>query len=139
MLYAILMKNTRHGAGWSRKVGGWLPLSHPTRYALALVNTISNVSICNHRHERPGFKQRLPMSKKGKVSMTIPGLWRSSLDPERVMNVHVTHWQESEQQQREDHLAVEEPFEVRINHQNLAIIMRTPGHDHELAMGFLFT
>jgi FdhD protein len=55
------------------------------------------------------------------------------------MNVHVTHWQKSEQQQREDHLAVEEPFEVQINHQSLAIIMRTPGHDHELAMGFLFT
>jgi FdhD protein len=79
------------------------------------------------------------MSKKGTISMTIPGLWRSSLDPERVMNVHVTHWQESEQQQREDHLAVEEPFEVRINHQSLAIIMRTPGHDRELAMGFFFT
>ena len=71
--------------------------------------------------------------------MTVPGFWRSSLDPERVMNVYVTRWQENEQQQRDDHLTVEEPFEVRIDHRSLAIIMRTPGHDRELAMGFLYT
>ncbi len=78
-------------------------------------------------------------AKREKMTIPIPGFWRSALDPERVMNVHMTHWQENEQQQREDHLTVEEPFEVRIDHQSLAVIMRTPGHDHELAMGFLFT
>ena len=71
--------------------------------------------------------------------MTVQGFWRSSLDPERVMNVRVTHWKEQIQEQLEDHVTVEEPFEVRINHRSLAVIMRTPGHDRELAMGFLFT
>src|SRR5579864_4366404 len=71
--------------------------------------------------------------------MTVPAFWRSSLDPERVMNVGTTHWQGNERQQRQDHLTVEEPFEVRIDQRSLAVIMRTPGHDHELAMGFLFT
>jgi FdhD protein len=71
--------------------------------------------------------------------MTVPGFWRSSLDPERVMNVRVTHWREHVQQQREDHLTVEEPFEVRLDYRSLAVIMRTPGHDRELAMGFLYT
>jgi FdhD protein len=71
--------------------------------------------------------------------MTVQGFWRSSLDPERVMNVYVTQWKEYEQQQREDHVTVEEPFEVRINNRSLAVIMRTPGHDRELAMGFLLT
>lgn len=71
--------------------------------------------------------------------MAVTGFWRSSLDPERVMNVDVTHWQENERQQRQDYLTVEEPFEVRIDHRSLAVIMRTPGHDRELAMGFLFT
>jgi FdhD protein len=71
--------------------------------------------------------------------MTVQGFWRSSLEPERVMNVRVTHWKERIQEQREDHVTVEEPFEVRLNHRSLAIIMRTPGHDRELAMGFLFT
>ena len=55
------------------------------------------------------------------------------------MNVSITHWQEHTPEQREDALTVEEPFEVRIDHRSLAVIMRTPGHDHELAMGFLLT
>jgi FdhD protein len=71
--------------------------------------------------------------------MAVPDSWRSSLDPERVMNVRITHWQGHEQQQREDHLTVEEPFEVRLDNRSLAVIMRTPGHDRELAVGFLYT
>lgn len=69
----------------------------------------------------------------------MPGYWRSTQDPERVMSASITHWQGNEQQQRDDLLTVEEPFEVRIGGRSLAVIMRTPGHDHELAMGFLFT
>jgi FdhD protein len=38
---------------------------------------------------------------------------------------------------REDHLAVEEPLEIRVSGTSLAITMRTPGHDVELAAGFL--
>ncbi len=71
--------------------------------------------------------------------MTAPGFWRSPLDPERVMQLPVTHWQDNEQQQREEQLTVEEPLEIRLNGRSLAVIMRTPGHDHELACGFLFT
>lgn len=71
--------------------------------------------------------------------MTLSGFWRSALDPERVMRADVTHWQGEEQQQREDSLTIEEPFEVRIGTQSLAVIMRTPGNDRELALGFLFT
>jgi FdhD protein len=71
--------------------------------------------------------------------MTTPGFWRSSLDPMRVMNVGMTHWQGNEQERREDHLTVEEPFEIRLDQRSLAVIMRTPGHDHELAMGFLLS
>lgn len=37
-----------------------------------------------------------------------------------------------------DVLAVEEPLEIRIHNQPLSITMRTPGHDAELAAGFLF-
>ena len=38
-----------------------------------------------------------------------------------------------------DHLAVEEPLEIRLAGAALAITMRTPGHDDELAAGFCVT
>jgi FdhD protein len=38
-----------------------------------------------------------------------------------------------------DLLAVEEPLEIRVNGKPLAVTMRTPGHELELALGFLYT
>jgi FdhD protein len=35
-----------------------------------------------------------------------------------------------------DHVAVEEPLEIRIGGSPVAVTMRTPGHDEELALGF---
>jgi FdhD protein len=35
-----------------------------------------------------------------------------------------------------DRVAVEEPLEIRINGRPVAVTMRTPGHDEELALGF---
>ncbi|MAY79465.1 MAG: sulfurtransferase FdhD [Deltaproteobacteria bacterium] len=40
---------------------------------------------------------------------------------------------------REDRVAQEEPLEIRIDGRPVAITMRTPGHDLELAAGFLYT
>jgi FdhD protein len=37
----------------------------------------------------------------------------------------------------EDRVAVEEPLEIRVRGRALAVTMRTPGHDEELAAGFL--
>jgi FdhD protein len=38
----------------------------------------------------------------------------------------------------EDVVAVEEPLEIRVDGRPLAVTMRTPGHDEELALGFLY-
>jgi len=42
-------------------------------------------------------------------------------------------------QQFEDHLAVEEPLEIRIHDEPVVITMRTPGDDFALAAGFLYS
>lgn len=56
-------------------------------------------------------------------------------------------FQGSDPQQETDLLAVEEPLEIRLGfgpaddrqQRSVAVTMRTPGHDEELALGFLFT
>jgi FdhD protein len=37
-----------------------------------------------------------------------------------------------------DQVAVEEPLEIRVDGRPLTVTMRTPGHDEELALGFLY-
>jgi FdhD protein len=38
----------------------------------------------------------------------------------------------------EDEVAVEEPLEIRVDERPIAVTMRTPGEDEELALGFLY-
>jgi FdhD protein len=38
----------------------------------------------------------------------------------------------------DDDVAIEEPLEIRVDGRPLAVTMRTPGHDEELALGFLY-
>ncbi|MDE3171048.1 MAG: formate dehydrogenase accessory sulfurtransferase FdhD [Acidobacteriota bacterium] len=51
----------------------------------------------------------------------------------------VLEWDEGTVRRKEDFLAAEEPLEIRIGEHPLSVTMRTPGHDLELAAGFLFT
>jgi FdhD protein len=51
----------------------------------------------------------------------------------------VSEWDDGKLRRKDDYLAVEEPLEIRIGEHPLSVTMRTPGHDLELAAGFLFT
>jgi FdhD protein len=51
----------------------------------------------------------------------------------------VTDWSDGIARRVEDHLAAEEPLEIRIDGKPLTVTMRTPGHDEELAAGFFWT
>ncbi|CAN5138522.1 hypothetical protein BH23VER1_BH23VER1_18830 [soil metagenome] len=53
--------------------------------------------------------------------------------------VTISRWRSGELAEKDDFVAREEPLEIRVEGQNIAISMRTPGHDEELAAGFLLT
>jgi FdhD protein len=47
-------------------------------------------------------------------------------------------WRDGGTSERIEKLAVEEPLEIRLAGRRFTLTMRTPGHDEELAAGFLF-
>lgn len=51
----------------------------------------------------------------------------------------IIRWNHSEPMSVDDELVVEEPLEIRVADKSLIVVMRTPGHDFELAAGFLYT
>lgn len=56
-----------------------------------------------------------------------------------IITVPIRKLEEGSVTFEQDLLAVEEPLEIRLGERNVAITMRTPGNDEELALGFLFT
>ncbi|HTV43194.1 MAG TPA: formate dehydrogenase accessory sulfurtransferase FdhD [Candidatus Sulfotelmatobacter sp.] len=57
----------------------------------------------------------------------------------RVMETPIQRFNGGHLSNDKDFLAREEPMEIRIEGQSIAIVMRTPGEDRELAAGFLVT
>ncbi len=51
----------------------------------------------------------------------------------------VTRFEHGRRRAEEDRVVHEEPLEIQLGGSPLAVVMRTPGHDAELALGFLVT
>jgi len=70
-----------------------------------------------------------------------------NMDKGSIKRFPITRVKENESREITDALAVEEPLEIRLEYgpaderktENVSVTMRTPGHDAELAAGFLFT
>jgi FdhD protein len=61
------------------------------------------------------------------------------MPPRSLEYTQVLEWSSGRIHRVQDSLAAEEPLEIRVNGAGLTVTMRTPGHDEELAAGFLFT
>lgn len=61
------------------------------------------------------------------------------LPPRSLELTQVLEWNHGRVQRVQDCLSAEEPLEIRVNGAPLTVTMRTPGHDLELAAGFLLT
>ncbi len=61
------------------------------------------------------------------------------MDGDGVARRSILKIQDGRRAQAEDWIVVEEPLEIRVEGESLAVIMRTPGHDLELAAGFALT
>lgn len=59
--------------------------------------------------------------------------------PRAIDLTQVSEWSDGELRRFDDYLVAEEPLEIRLGGNPLTVTMRTPGHDLELAAGFLFT
>ena len=83
------------------------------------------------------------------ASIPIPDLLRSrfkegtfipvSTRKERSTFISIDRMTDSQRQSLRDRIAVEEPLEIRLNGKSVAVVMRSPGNDEELACGFLLT
>ncbi len=73
------------------------------------------------------------------VPETPPGELGVTRKPHMLNLTKVSEWDDGHFHRKDDYLAAEEPLEIRVGTEPLSVTMRTPGHDLELAAGFLFT
>ncbi len=85
-----------------------------------------------HRHS---LKQRRAAgTQKNPRPVSAPSHLQLPIDVTQV-----TQWQDGAVSRLDDYLVGEEPLEIRIGTRPISVTMRTPGHDLELAAGFLLT
>lgn len=79
------------------------------------------------------------MPASASLPATAPDEKQAHLPPRSLVLSRVTEWSDGTARLIEDALASEEPLEIRIGAEPVTVTMRTPGHDAELAAGFLLS
>src|SRR5688572_28416980 len=88
----------------------------------------------NKRRKPLGVKRRNPA---GSLPAPFPTASLGGMD--LVRKVSLYRHGEAAPTPTLDEVAVEEPMELRLDGHPVSVLMRTPGHDEELAAGFLVT
>ena len=57
----------------------------------------------------------------------------------RLLPQSIVRYQDLHERERQDQVTVEEPLEIRLDQEAIAVVMRTPRDDFDLAAGFLYT
>jgi FdhD protein len=120
---------------------------------LKIEKAISPYAVPSHTFDRRNFNRRMflrlaPMMAEkivalGNVKMTDFHRRHDTIDIKPVKEDGIGSGQiirrkaDGSLEYQRDDLTVEEPLEIRIARKTLATTMRTPGHDEELAAGFL--
>src|ERR1051325_2439400 len=82
----------------------------------------------------------MPEPRKDKHRAAPQRKGRPPSTPARPLDlVQVSEWKDGSLSRFDDYLVAEEPLEIRIGARPVSVTMRTPGHDLELAAGFLLT
>jgi len=56
-----------------------------------------------------------------------------------LQKIDIIRWQKGEHKTEEDYVSIEEPLALEVNGQRVAVLMRLPGAEKELAIGFLIS
>lgn len=93
--------------------------------------------------EGKGLIEERPLSDGESVLFTNLNSNRDGERPERLgfdREISLYRYREGNPiREDKDFVASEEPLEVQVNGRSVSVMMRTPGHDEELAIGFLYT
>ncbi|MCB1207338.1 MAG: formate dehydrogenase accessory sulfurtransferase FdhD [Verrucomicrobiae bacterium] len=133
-----------------RTAKGWEPLAalYPRRECLALVDEFlasgkRRLQDFLDEAASRGWIRALPLAESDLAlfaNLNTPDDLAAMEEGERDETVTIARFHlESGFVRTLDRVASEEPLAIRVNGASVAVTMRTPGHDEELAAGFLFT
>lgn len=146
----FLQRLTARGVGMVPKSERfWEPLAgiYPREKMLsllekALVEGERKLQYLLNQAEEEGFIKAFTVTDSEKLLFTNLNSTTdlASLDPNRTDDtIQIKRFRDGSFHEETDFVAAEEPLEIRVNDQSVAVMMRTPGYDEELVTGFLFT
>src|SRR6185312_9388747 len=138
---ALERRDDRADAG--RTVADRLDSRHPQpRPVAARSGGPSRGVALRHRSRRRRHRGRLPDAFRGYLRRSVLGVEWEEARPGSKVEARVLAVADGAAQRRFDHVATEEPLEIRLvlrgQTRTVAVTMRTPGADFELAAGFLY-